>query len=82
VSRPMRPGPPKIGSDSDPISLDAICDAVIERRLEQLASQGARGIARRDAVLELMEIEPKTQEIAELVAALLAAPDEPNLSVN
>ena len=62
--------------------LAELFDKVLERRLEQLASQGARGIARRDAVLELMEIEPKTQEIAELVAALLAAPDEPNLSVN
>jgi hypothetical protein len=62
--------------------LAELCDAVIERRLEQLASQGPRGVARRDAVLKLIEMEPKTAEIVDLIAALLAAPDEPDLSVN
>jgi len=62
--------------------LAELFDKVLERRLEQLASQGPRGVARRDAVLKLIEMEPKTAEIVDLIAALLAAPDEPNLSVN
>jgi len=62
--------------------LAELFDKVLERRLEQLASQGPRGVARWDAVLKLIEVEPKTAEIVDLIAALLAAPDEPNLSVN